>query len=1130
MSRLSFTRLAGPPANPALPAGDLGHHSSTHPRALPSGVEHDTQAPDSSKLMMRSFSGTFARFTLLPAAASRSSRAGAVVAALTVSLSIGLSGCGQGTPPLVLSGASVGDLVDQPPSSTVQSKHFVVDPSAGGLGGTLNIERMFWGRLVDVTDADGVLQQKDYVVGEVIQSDSHDFKVTTNPVTSITTVQILHPYLDPAPPGEPPGGTDYNEAFQRLELDLVTVVPKGATPADLPPFSMAPRNSALVIQFSDLLKESTISTSNLRVLTGSPPSQPFETRVLRDQNHGDLADFDGNGVLEFHSTRVIIATTVSDQEALASNPPLPINAIGLPVSFTANLPNVLVRIPTQTDPFTGQSSVLTNLSGRPLDFANNAPNDSTSDTSDVVRALRSGNSTDAHNGFLLDLEPPYVVGVQQAGLNAPGVGDGLPNDGTNFRLVFVTPACMSSSSPLKVGDVLHQPLAGVYAQISSLATPSDTQNVIIAGPGAVGDPKYLYKIVLASAQGAQSLAFGPCELATIYDPATDGGNHKCFVRFSNVAQPPATRVGTQSTVSVRFSKPMDPASLKPFDTQTITRVSGTATPYQYVVGQVNPSSNITEFTFQPTLPFAHTLNQQENYFFNLGSGATGPTDLAGLPLAIALPQVQFSIDPQAVSQSNSGVALRFNSLSELDPAGLLHDIRGQFLIDQANGILRPRAVTRFSVAADRTQAVPSIMPIFAAGEQTPLSGLGSKLQQIWRYCDVGFGLLDETQTNVDVENIDWTPRIGAVIGDHYSRFEIGLCHSFFLPDETPRCPPLQNQLFWPQSGLVTNFSTNYLDPTNDPLKIVHNRNLGYNVNPSDLFASEHGVPMVPYPLNRTIPVDQYKYYTWRDTSIQTRAAPNGPGTELYITKSVAGTPCANLGDLPPTYASGSVPTVGLPLLMEFRCFPDNTSLGLNSFDTSIAVTISTRPNFRAFSTGGTQGSGPVIKDPDLQPVATGGFNPNSTPPGAATPGVDNTFYIGQLDLVLRVSRAHTMWINTPSSSSPVYSTPVIEPRSDDQPLGTELLLSFRGANSVQGGAAATNAAVLDYYGNPDSTGETTGIPDGSVITFLAGDSSWKSSMSQIQGAKLFQVRVSFVSNTQTQLVPILSALGFAYKL
>jgi hypothetical protein len=37
-------------------------------------------------------------------------------------------------------------------------------------------------------------------------------------------------------------------------------------------------------------------------------------------------------------------------------------------------------------------------------------------------------------------------------------------------------------------------------------------------------------------------------------------------------------------------------------------------------------------------------------------------------------------------------------------------------------------------------------------------------------------------------------------------------------------------------------------------------------------------------------------------------------------------------------------------------------------------------------------------------------------------------------------------------------------------------------------------------------------------------------MSQIQGARFFQTRVTFVSNAETLLTPTLSALGFAFRL
>jgi hypothetical protein len=1067
-----------------------------------------------------------------------------VGAALMVACGLGavFSGCGSGTPPLQLSGGSVGDTIDQPPGDpSIQSKHFVVDASGGGLAGAVQIDKMYWGRRVDVFDSkttlgnDGLpevgdLQQKDMVIGENIQSDLSDFKLATNPVTSITTLQILHHYVTSPPTGQPAGGTSYHNAFQKLELGLVQVAPKGATPADLPPFTLVPRNSTLVIKFTDLLSMPSITGATVRVMTGNPPIVPFEPRILPDQNHGDLADFNGDGVLEFHTTRVLVECTVSELEAAASNPPLPVNAIGLPASLTSNLPNVIVRIPTKVDAAVGQTSVLVNASGHPVSFGNDGPNDPTSPTSDVVRACRSGSASDVHNGFLLDLELPRVIGVQQVGLNAPSAQDGIPNDGTNFRLVFVTPICMSPLSPLKIGDVVRQPVSGVYAQIFGLAPVGATDHIIIIGPNATADKKYVYQIIQSNTVGTQVLTVGAAELSTAFDPGLDSVP-ACFARFSNVGTPPNQLVGTNAAVTLRFSEPMDPASLSPFDTQTITRVAANPTAKQFVVGAITPSSDFKEFSFvhdtaHGGYPFNHPmLGTADQYFLNLASGTTGPTDLAGNQLAFGLPQVSFTLDPNAAIQQNSGVVFRFNSLAE-NPNGLdtgnppsLPDIRGQFLIDIPHGLLRPRSVVRFAAAADRTQPVPSIMVPFTLGVQTPLSSLGSKMQALWRYCDVGFALQDEGNTNVDVQNIDWTPVGGSAIADHYTRFEIGLAHSLYLPDEW--APPPNNFVVYQASGLVLTYAANLLDQANDPLRIVHDRNLGYNLNPSDLFASEHGVPMMPFPLNRTIPIDQYKYYTWRDTALQAVGAPFGDGVELHIVLQVTG----QSQTTPRVYTAGHVPTIGLPLLMQFSCFPDDAALGLNSFDVSIAANTSAKPNFRAFSTGGVVGSTVHIKDPDLETVADGGFNPASTPPGAATLPADNTFYIGQLDLVLRVSRAFTIWISTaPLTNGTVsFAAPIVQPAPEEQPLGTQVQLAFRGATGLAG-TNATNvqkdASFLDAYG------ENSGV----AVTFLNNNNKWTSDVSQLTGAHFFQVRVSFIANAATNLTPLLSGLGFAYTL
>jgi hypothetical protein len=141
-----------------------------------------------------------------------------------------------------------------------------------------------------------------------------------------------------------------------------------------------------------------------------------------------------------------------------------------------------------------------------------------------------------------------------------------------------------------------------------------------------------------------------------------------------------------------------------------------------------------------------------------------------------------------------------------------------------------------------------------------------------------------------------------------------------------------------------------------------------------------------------------------------------------------------------------------------------------------------------------------------------------------TLAVDNVFYIGQMDLVIRISRAHTIWFNS-TSASPIYSSPVIEPRATDQPSGSSIQLAFRGATLVTG-AITTTATALDVYGDVPENFPA----NGTVNFFNNNDSRWKDSMTQIQGARWFQTRITFVSNAETLLTPTLSALGFAFRL
>ena len=154
---------------------------------------------------------------------------------------------GGGTPAPAVSGAQPGSIVAQPDTS-IGSSTFVVDSSSGGQAGALRIVQVAWGRLVNVRDKQGRLENTDMVVGDDIRSDGVDYELSVNPITQESTVKILYDA----------GTTAYVHAFTRLDQFLTTTLDKSLDPSELPPFTLLPRNAAVMIRFNDLLDSTTI--------------------------------------------------------------------------------------------------------------------------------------------------------------------------------------------------------------------------------------------------------------------------------------------------------------------------------------------------------------------------------------------------------------------------------------------------------------------------------------------------------------------------------------------------------------------------------------------------------------------------------------------------------------------------------------------------------------------------------------------------------------------------------------------------------------------------------------------------------------------------------------------------------
>jgi|FLOH01.1.fsa_nt_gi hypothetical protein len=1026
-------------------------------------------------------------------------------------LAVSMTACGGSSPSGGSSGTSVGSEHANPDGTG-----WFTEANFGGSASKLYITDVFWGRLVNVFDGNGNLRHRDYLIGEDIRSDGVDYQLDINAVTEQASLTILHPH----------GTGLYTLAFDRLDQNLGPILPKSDS-GSAPPFSFVPRNATIGVRFSDLIKPGTINSSTLKLLVGNPPELPFEARLTVDPNYGDTV----GGV--FYPTRVLLDTTVSELEAGESL--LPLNSLGLPPSKTTALPNVSLRIPSILDFSTGQFQVLTNLVGNGLSSSGNGPVDFSLPTKEVIRAMRSGGDAlttgDTNNGFLLDLNAPQIVGSQPVTiLSVVADVSGGPGD----YVVSFEYASLACAAAIEIGDVLSLP--GVFAEATAPSSPpslgllADVRVKLLAG-----DPIDFHT--------------GSGQVLSTFDKA--GGDFSdCFMTFSPLATSlPSTGVSPDAHMVVRFSEPMDPSSVRPFDTFTVTRLSTNPGITGFVVGDISPSADLKEFRFIPSLPLAHSQGSGESYFMNLLDGEFGLTDLAGNALSESLDQVVFDMKVDAATERNGSIVLRFNNPNEDgDFLGTvpLTEYAGQFLLDPIRGLIRARPVERTAAVADRSQAVPSIMIALPAGVQTPLSPLGSRMMDVYRYFDVGLSVTDSSGYNMDIEGLNWAPLAGQLQADFFEEFEINLSHCLKMPDEQRNSALLPAK---PTSGLLSStFAENILPDPAATGDSVHPKALGYLIDPAELFIGASGAKFMPYPMNRNLPVSEFAYFTWRDTSVQAVGGVSSFGVPAAIEAVVGLTSTADTGTVA---GQGNVPTIGLPLLMEFKCYPSDTGIGLNSLDCAIAINSSSKPTFRIFSTGGYDpGGNPIIKNPDTQPGPSGGYNQSSTsglPIGAPTPKQDNVFYFGQLDLVIRVSRSYTRWLDT-DESNPDFLSPVLEPRPSEQPSGSQLVLAYRGSTAIgtvtdKSKDPLLNASSLDAYGDELHAGAPPApapIQYGATVSknphingFLQQDpvskiAPWQDSVDSVDGGQYIQVRFSLIGNTETGLTPELSAFGLAY--
>ncbi|MCC7011748.1 MAG: hypothetical protein IT454_04220 [Planctomycetes bacterium] len=978
---------------------------------------------------------------------------------------------------------------------------FVAEANERGQAPSLRLLGVSWGRLVDVYDFDAGsgeshLVMRDAVVDPLLEFATQDHRLDTDGFDGASELHILYPA----------SSASFHQALSAALDGLQPIDDKGLDPTELPPWTAVPRNAALVLRFNDLLDPSSVDATSVRLLAGYTPNYELNGRVLPDPTHGALK----GGA--FRATRVIYDTTVSEAEGLASG--VPVQMAGLPEALTSGQPNLLLSLPAQANPLQGQSSVLRNLGGRALGVNLNGPIHATAAGSAVARVFRSrGRSTvtgDPGVGYLADPSAPFVVGNHPVQLTfvAPGSAPGKFRVDIQFQVPGCAPIARENDRMLfaqhSVRVLSHnvQPVAGLLSNIEV--------QVMAGNPSSFG---------LAAGKYADRFTGVSTQIP------------ECYLSFSPAAaQLPNARVSKDAIVSVRFNEPIDASSVRALDTLTVSYGGVIASPlHARVVGDILPDNALQTMLFVPRMPLRHASGAADAFTVDVLGGLNGVRDLAGNALAAAL-HASFTLDPAQSAVDSGSVALRFDGVDE-DGDGN-PEVRGGVLFDIVNHRVLPRPVTRFSALADTVNPVVGAMVQFAPGVTTPLTHYGSRAAMLWRYHDLGFELRDESTHDLDVEGLNWSPVNGATSAETFAQFEVALAHSKFLPDEALSSGLLPT---YSQSGLTSIFANNQADALNDPLTVVHPRSRGYTVDPTDVFTATNGAALTPWPLNQGVPQSQFTYWTWRDTSKLALGGPNGDGADTHRLQQVTKTAQTKF------YPASKVPTIALPLLMEFRTFPDGQTNSTNHLRVALAINSSARPYFRAHSTGGVNPNNPAqikIVDPDQEPVATGGFAASG---GLANP-MDNVFAFGQADFVYRVSRMHTRWLDTGALGT-TFADPFLE-LGGALPAGAQVVVAVRGANSIQlsnppaGVLPYANANNLDAYGDGHTAAQNIILGRPSNLAFTPSfantppaplDRSWKSTIGAINGARFVQARVTFVSNATTGLSGSLSALGFAYR-
>lgn len=1031
---------------------------------------------------------------------------------------------------------------------------------------------MRWGRLVDIWAIDGSANPVQITKKQGNKTIADPFYLDTLVGESIgvskTVVSSASPPVSLTLKRDPVSGAQIiiigaqfeKSPKSRFQIALKEIIASVGTvaiggPTSLPPYSQVPRDAAIAINFDRPVNPKTIGPETIQVYVGSStvqgklPPAPFLGRFIWKPELPKTVVFDPT-ISSVDDSRIadnLQIYNANPGKVSKFNPQiLPINSLGFPASLSSTTFNVGVFIPAVYNITGGVTKILLAKDGTALDINKSVtkyiytPNGGAlaDGLIGVARVFRSGTSTDVNQGFTADPTSPAIIGSQQVIIT--NVQDFNTGDSRVVTFKYLNSGC---DIGVRVGDSLQQ--GNLFSTVSSV------------DQGSVGDADPNFKVVV---NYLQAQTFNTTDPALITTPYTHDLNSKvfCFVILQpqpGIISDPLSNVDPQAAFTIQFSKPMDVSkvnSLRNFVllTDSTVNVPSNAKNFDLVIGNVIPSPDLRAFKFVPYLPMPHTQGTPEALKLILVAGSAGVTDLAGNPLTIPTTSfsVPFTLRSTAVSNTSRFFNLRFDSLFE-NATPPIQMVGGEVTKPSAQEI-GPRPASHFSRDVDQSVPIVSVMSLFNQGIQTPLSALGSRLQTVYRHVDMNLSINSISDIDLDVENLYWAPFAGVLnVSDYFEHIRIDLNHSLFHPDEWINVNLLPQ---YPSSGLsLQSFAANNFDPVAHPPGKVYEG--AYTVNQNLLFTVNSGRVMMPWPKFT-------KTYTWRDTSYGSLrfggANGNGVNPDQYYTVLNLPIPTAGASADKP-YVNGKVPSVGLPLLMDFRVYPadDPNTKGLNGFLLTIAVTSSSFPAFRVFSTGGLDTSlTPKTVVPDVDPDGVkpmgGYYPPGSTQgtPGTRTQVEGPEVYYGRVDFAVKVSRAFTHFYNLVGGSvtAPIFKSTNVLLLPTVQPPNTSVTAEFRGATNVlpSTAGALNDARCFDAYGDVYVGGATPPTIPPPVVTSGCGSMTglippynaaapsavnFTSNIKDLDTKGFIQMRFTFTNDIVNNVSPRLNAFGIAYS-